>query len=264
MRRSKLLLIARVRKIVSSICCCVANSKVAKALRTHSVVRKAVMLIVVFTELAFATSLNGQRERFPTVDQMTPGIFLDQDLKLPAAKSIALRVLPPQGLTLTKKSEGFRGHLYDDAAHYCTIAYGHLVKKASCDGTEPDNFLRGLSEPAGAALLSNDMMAARRAVSSLVNVDLTDGQYGALCDFVYNVGAMNFSKSTLLQAINDEDEDRIPPQFRRWILANGKELAALKVRRDKEVTLFFEGQPIPKALPPAGENLSLIDIRKGE
>lgn len=232
--------------------------------RTYMFGRRVALLVTIVADFTLASRLHGQQRRYPSIDRLTPGIFLDSNLKLPEAKSIELRALPQEGLKLTKKSEGFRSHLYNDAARYCTIAYGHLVKKAPCDGTEPDNFQRGLSEPAGADLLANDMTAARRAVSALVNVDLTDGQYAAVCDFVYNVGAMNFSKSTLLQAINDEDEDRIPPQFRRWILANGTELSALKVRREREITLFFEGQPIPKALPPVGENVGLIDIRKGE
>jgi lysozyme len=208
--------------------------------------------------------LRGKHAAFPEVDQGVPGIFLDAGFSLPTTRAIDIRELTPAGLNLTKRSEGFRGHLYNDAAHYCTIAYGHLVKKAPCDDSEPDEFRKGLSEPAGASLLRADMSAVRRAVSALVDVDLTDGQYGALCDFVYNVGAKNFSKSTLLKAINDEDEDRIPTQFRRWILANGKELSALKVRREREVALFFDGKPVPKGLPPEGEDTSRIDIRKGE
>jgi GH24 family phage-related lysozyme (muramidase) len=93
---------------------------------------------------------------------------------------------------------------------------------------------------------------------------MTDGQYGALCDFVYNVGATNFSKSTLLRKINQNQTENIPIQFRRWILANGKKLTALEARRENEIELFFEGSLIPKAVPPEGENVSPIDIRQGE
>jgi hypothetical protein len=85
-----------------------------------------------------------------------------------------------------------------------------------------------------------------------------------LCDFVYNVGATNFSKSTLLQDVNHRRFDDVPIEFRRYVLANGKELAALKTRREREVALFFEGQPIPKAVPAEAENVSPIDIVNGK
>lgn len=144
----------------------------------------------------------------------------------------------------------------------CTIAYGHLVRRAPCDGTEPPDFRRGLSKDQGTVLLTEDMAKVRQVVTSLVQVEMNDGQYGALSDFVYNVGSTNFSKSTLLRAVNSKHIDRVPTQFRRWILANGKELEALKVRREREIALFFDGQQIPN--PREEESAPPIDIRKGE
>jgi hypothetical protein len=49
-------------------------------------------------------------------------------------------------------------------------------------------------------------------------------------------------------------------------VAGGKELAGLKARREREIDLFFDGLPKPKAPPltRGGEDLSPIDIRKGE
>jgi lysozyme len=205
----------------------------------------------------------GQNGKYPVENTLVPGIFLDSDDAFLVPKG-DLRSVNSKGVQLTKKSEGFRRHLYEDAARYCTIAYGHLVKKLPCDGTEPIEFVRGLSEPAGSKLLDSDMIRARQAVTVLVKTGMTDGQYGALCDFVYNVGATNFGKSTLLRELNQHHMDDVPIQFRRWILANGKELSALKARREREIELFFEGSLIPKAVPPEGENVSPIDIRKGE
>jgi GH24 family phage-related lysozyme (muramidase) len=192
-----------------------------------------------------------------------PGIFLDPEDSFPIPKG-DLRPIIDGGIRLTKESEGFRAHLYEDAVRYCTIAYGHLVKKAPCNGTEPQDFLRGVTEPEGAQLLDVDMTRARQAVTSLVEVRISDGQYGALCDFVYNVGAANFRNSTLLRDVNHRRIDDVPIQFRRWILANGKELIALKRRREREIALFFEGTLISKSVPVEGENTSPIDIRKGE
>jgi len=170
--------------------------------------------------------------------------------------------LPPEGIELTKRSEGFRRHLYNDAVNYCTIAYGHLVKKTPCDGTESTDFRRGLSLEQGTQLLTQDMSRVRQSVTGLVHVEMTSGQYGALCDFVFNVGGTNFSNSTLLRVINAKQNDRIPLQFRRWILANGKELHALKTRREREIVLYFEGSSVPMTREEAAA--APIDIRKGE
>jgi lysozyme len=198
------------------------------------------------------------------LNTLTPGIFLDKEAAVSLPKEIAIRAISNKGIQLTKTSEGFRGYLYNDGARYCTIAYGHLVKKAPCDGTEPVEFRHGLSEPVGAQLLTTDMVVARGAVTALGRINLTDGQYGALCDFVYNVGVTNFSSSTLLKAVNKNELAAIPTQFRRWVLAGGKKLSGLKVRREQENALFFEDISIPKGLPPAEEETSLIDIRRGE
>jgi GH24 family phage-related lysozyme (muramidase) len=97
-----------------------------------------------------------------------------------------------------------------------------------------------------------------------VDVELTDGQYAALCDFVYNVGGGNFRRSTLLKVVNRNDFDEVPFQLRRWVKAGGQVLAGLERRREREIALFFENVEIPRALPPAGVDLTPVDIREGE
>ena len=245
-------------------------------LRTFAIIVSAVSCVL----SACATT----QSNFSSEDTLTPGIFLEPEprtalppgveLRNPGVElrkpGVELRKVYNQGLQLTKSFEGFRGRLYNDAAGYCTIAYGHVVKLAPCDGSEPDEFLNGVSEPRGGELLVKDLERAQRAVMTNVGMwatmNLTDGQYAALCDFTFNVGGGNLKSSTLLQVINAGQFDRVPSQFRRWTMAGGKELAALKARREREIDLFFDGLPKPKAAPPTrgGEDLSPIDIRKGE
>jgi GH24 family phage-related lysozyme (muramidase) len=95
---------------------------------------------------------------------------------------------------------------------------------------------------------------------------LTDDQFAALSDFVFNVGGRNFARSTLLKVVNAMQYERIPDQFRRWVMAGGKTWPGLVNRREKEITLYFKGRPKVKALPLPGEDLSPIDIwgEKGE
>lgn len=212
------------------------------------------------------TALPGCADRtdYPTFDKQTPGIFLDIDPAALAAPAGPLRPVSARGLALTKRAEGFEPRLYIDGGRYCSIAYGHLVSRAPCDGGEPAEFRRGVTEPEGAALLTADMALARAAVSAAVSAPLTDGQYAALCDFVYNVGPGNFRASTLLKVVNARDQARVPGQFRRWVFAGGKRLAGLAARRESEIAMFFDGRPIPPAPADALEDLSPLDIRAGE
>ncbi len=201
---------------------------------------------------------------FPNVDRLTSGIFLEPETRFVLPPDVELRKVFDRGLGITKQSDGFRSRLYNDAAHYCTIAYGHLVKLAPCDGTERKELRNGVTTAEGTALLRTDMEKAESAVMMLTNIELTDAQYAALCDFVYNVGSGNFRNSTLRKVVNAGEHERVPFQFRRWVNAGGRELPGLVTRREKEIDLFFDGVPIPRAAPGADEDLSPIDIRSGE
>jgi GH24 family phage-related lysozyme (muramidase) len=202
---------------------------------------------------------------YPSEDTLTPGIFLDAEAEravLP--EGVEVRKVYDKGIELTKESEGFRGRLYNDAAGYCTIGYGHLIKLAGCDGSESSEFRAGIGVPRGTEILRVDMEKAETGVMILVDVNLTDGQYAALCDFVFNVGAGNFKNSTLRRRINARDFDRVPFEFRRWVYAGGRKLSGLAKRRENEIKLFFEEKGVPRAIAPPDVDLSPIDIRTGE
>lgn len=206
----------------------------------------------------------GER-RFETYgNALTPGIYLEPETRAVIPEGFELRSVEPKGIDLTKVSEGFRNWLYNDAASYCTIGYGHLIKKASCDGSEPVEFRYGISEPHGEELLVEDMGWAQFTVMRMVDIDLTEGQYAALVDFVFNVGSGNFRNSTLLKVLNQRQLDGVPFQFRRWVKAGGRVWPGLETRREREIELFFDGVGIPRAAPEEDEDLSHIDIRIGE
>ena len=196
-------------------------------------------------------------------DALTPGIFLEETRALIPEGTVLTEVYPA-GIQLTKVSEGFRGNLYNDAAGYCTIGYGHLIKKQSCNGSENQEFRSGITEPRGEEILVVDMDWAKYSVMNSISVDLTEGQYAALVDFVFNVGSGNFKKSTLLKEVNAEQHDKVPFQLRRWVRAGGEVWQGLVTRREREIDLYLEDTAIPRLLPQAGEELPEIDIRVGE
>ena len=218
---------------------------------------------LLLVHLLAGCSVQPSRE-FLSTDKLTPGIFTGVEERAVLPPGVEVRKVYDKGILLTKESEGFVDRLYNDAAQFCTIAYGHLIKKAPCDGSEPDHFLDGITEPEGVTLLKDDMENAERAVMTLVDVALTDGQYAALSDFVFNVGSGNFRQSTLLMMVNSGRHDQVPFQLKRWVKAGGRELAGLVTRREREIELYFEDIGIPRAAPDADQDLGPVDILSGE
>ena len=86
--------------------------------------------------------------------------------------------------------------------------------------------------------LAEDVETAEKAVLRMVDVPLSQNQFDALVSFVFNCGAGNFEKSTLLRLLNDLDYDGASEQFQRWNRAAGREMAGLTKRRHAEAALF--------------------------
>lgn len=215
---------------------------------------------IVAVTLIAACATTGTGDYTSYSDRMTPGIFLDKTRAVIPEGFTVRKVFPP-GLALTKESEGFVNRAYNDAAGYCTIAYGHLIKLMRCQNfTLPTEFRGIISEPAGAALLQQDMTTAEYAVQKALKIDANDGQFAALVDFVFNVGAGNFNKSTLLKRVNARQFDAVPYEFSRWTKAGGRVLPGLVTRRKKEAVMFGKAREVAMPTPES----ALIDIRLGE
>jgi|SRR5580704_9392140 lysozyme len=155
--------------------------------------------------------------------------------------------LSTEGLELIKRFEGFRDQLYIDVAGFPTIGYGHRV-------VPPESFLNGVSEPHAATILAGDVSAAERAVCSLVKAALTQGQFDALVDFCFNLGAGRLANSTLLRCLNASRYDAASEQLLLWDLARGEVNPGLKARREAELRLWKAAAPAcqvnPSSQPP--------------
>src|SRR5881392_4171743 len=139
--------------------------------------------------------------------------------------------LSAAGLELLKRSEGFRRQTYNDVNGFPTIGYGHRI-------LDHESFPVGISEPQAAALLAADVLIAEQAVVRLVNVPLTQGQFDALVDFCFNLGAGRLASSTLLSYLNSGKSDSAAWQLLAWDHAGSREIAALKARREAEFRLW--------------------------
>jgi lysozyme len=143
--------------------------------------------------------------------------------------------LSAEGLDLIKKSEGFRDHVYRDVAGFPTIGYGHLIKPAE---SFPDGIAEPITEPQAAAILAADVQDAEQAVARLVKVVLTQGQFDALVDFCFNLGAHRLASSTLLRELNAGHLDAAAQQLFAWDHAGGAVNSGLKARRQAEFDLW--------------------------
>jgi lysozyme len=139
--------------------------------------------------------------------------------------------LSEEGMGLIKKSEGFRNHVYLDVAGFPTIGSGHLVKPT-------ESFPAGVTEPQAASILATDVQQAEQAVARLVKVALTQGQFDALVDFCFNLGASRLAGSTLLRELNAGNHAAAAQQLLSWDHAGGVVNAGLKGRREAELKLW--------------------------
>ena len=139
--------------------------------------------------------------------------------------------LSAEGLDLIKKFEGFRDRVYLDVAGFPTIGYGHLIKLH-------ESFPNGITEPQAAAILATDVQDAEQSVARLVKVVLTQGQFDALVDFCFNLGAARLASSTLLRELNLGDYQAACEQLLAWDHAGGVVVTGLKARRQAELQLW--------------------------
>jgi lysozyme len=136
-------------------------------------------------------------------------------------------------IALVKASEGCRLTAYRDSVGILTIGYG------STGGIKPG---QTITQAEAEAMLVDDLDAAAEAVHKLVTVPLTQGQFDALCDFVFNLGEGRLRDSTLLRLLNQGKYGEAAAQFRFWVMAGGHPLPGLVKRRAAERALF-EGKP---------------------
>jgi lysozyme len=135
------------------------------------------------------------------------------------------------GMELLKRSEGFRATVYLDIAGLPTIGYGHRL-------LHTDSFANGIDEPQAAQILAADVRDSEQAVQRLVKVPLTQGQFDALVDFVFNLGSGRLASSTLLADLNAGKYDAAAEQILRWDHSGCTEVPALLTRRKAEVELW--------------------------
>ncbi|MCT8345156.1 MULTISPECIES: lysozyme [Photorhabdus] len=134
------------------------------------------------------------------------------------------------GLAELKIYEGCSLTAYLCPARVWTIGYGHT------HGVKPGD---AITERQAEQFLLDDLAPVYITLENSVKVPLTQGQFDALCSFIFNCGASAFVRSTLLKKLNAGDYKGAANQFMEWNKAGGRVLPGLDARRASEKTMFL-------------------------
>jgi lysozyme len=161
---------------------------------------------------------------------------------------IMARPVNAAAIAIANSAEGCVLRAYRDPTGVWTVGYGH---------TGPDVHAgMEITQAQADAWRAADMARAAAFVDAHVRVPLTDNQFSALAEFVFNAGVGNFLGSTLLRKLNAKNYDAVPGELMKWNKGrvNGKlvTLPGLVSRRIKEAQLWAESEHITTLKPLPG------------
>ena len=151
------------------------------------------------------------------------------------------RNISNNGLKFTAAFEQFRGTAYraTPAEKYLTIGYGHYGSDVK-EGQK-------LTEGPALILLNRDMAAAVKAVDAAAHPTLTQAQFDAVVDLVFNAGAGVIAPNTGTgQALRAGDVKTLRAKLALFINQNGKPVLGLRRRVAGRLALF-DGKPWQEA-----------------
>lgn len=147
------------------------------------------------------------------------------------------RNISDNGLQFKKAWEKFRGTAYKATKNekYWTIGWGH---------TGPDVYEgQKITEGQGLLLLNRDMQWAVKAVDEVAHPSLTQAQFDAVVDLVFNAGTGVIAATTGTgKALRSGDIATLRAKLALFINQNGKPLLGLRRRTAGRLALF-DGKP---------------------
>jgi lysozyme len=133
---------------------------------------------------------------------------------------------------LTEHFEGCELKAYKKDDGIWTIGYGHtrnVTEGMTCTLTQAEFWL------------GEDYKSAEIDVNMMVHVPLTQHEFDALVDFVFNIGGERFFESTCLRLLNQGNYHGAADEFLKWKFVKGQVMAGLLKRRMAEHDLFEQG-----------------------
>lgn len=153
------------------------------------------------------------------------------------------RPVPERAVALIKSFEKLVLEVYLDPVGIPTAGWGHVV----LGGKEGTKVTQRQAELWLADDLSMAVKRLERKIGPVVK-ELSDGQFGALVSFVFNLGTGDPKKAEwkIWGLLRQGAFDQVPAQMRRFVNAGGKRLNGLVRRRDAEVSLWYDGEEPPE------------------
>jgi lysozyme len=148
------------------------------------------------------------------------------------------RRVSEEALALIKRWEGLKLQAYKCVAGVWTVGFGHVAT------ARPGMVI---SETQATRLLMEDLARFEAAIERLVRVPLSDGQFGALVSWCFNVGEGAASRSSLIRKLNAGEYDAVPGELARWNKVAGKVVPGLSNRRAAEAGLWARGSHVASA-----------------
>ena len=125
---------------------------------------------------------------------------------------MTLMKISQKGIDLIKKFEGFKLQAYLCPAGVWTIGVGHTkgVKKGMV-----------ITQQQAEMFLKDDITPIEGALNYL-GINFTQGQFDALCSWIFNIGMGSFNTSTMRKYIIAKKSDlEITDQMIKWVNAGG-------------------------------------------
>ena len=145
------------------------------------------------------------------------------------------------GLQFTAGWEGLLLHPYNDSAGNATIGIGHLIHYGPVTQADIDRY-QGFTVKDAYQLLAQDIRTAEDAVrQALGDTPITQDQYNASVDIVYNCGIDAINETAAL--IKAGNWAAATERWQAWDHAGGIILAGLQRRRAAERTLALTSSP---------------------
>lgn len=181
-------------------------------------------------------------------EQFVPWVYDDKARPVRVSFNGKSVLMPPEW----RPGMAVRGTLTIGFGH--TDAAKHPLKIKDCIG-------KRITLEQAYEILDADLDECEDAVNRLVKVPLTQNQFNALVSLVFNMGATNFRKSSLLAKLNRGDYAGARAAFDLYVKSGGEFMRGLQNRRDGEQRLWDEASP--EQVPVAGLEADFQPTPKG-
>jgi GH24 family phage-related lysozyme (muramidase) len=179
--------------------------------------------------------------------QVTGAAPVPQGRSLPSTFSLS-----SAGVNFYTGHEGFVPRAKPDPKGYCTIGFGHLIRRGPCTQHDIDSFGTISLSTAKSIALTDVGWAQDTIRNSLRNTSLSQQEFDSLVDFVANVGSGQYSTSSIQRDLTASPPrySDVPGDYMKW---TADKLCGIYRRRLDEGNLFGKGSYAPtSAACPAG------------